>query len=354
MGKMGKNLLLGAEAPLFLSWDKPEVLLLLLGLIPLIILEAYHYRTKRPFLRRIRDAAPQKDRAFFLKDLGFRYRCSFCCFALGLSCAVAALAGPRWGRRFVMEYRRGVDVMLAFDVSRSMAVRDGAPHNGKTRLEQATENALLLVAASPGIRFGAAVGAGRGSLAVPLTRDGETIRGFLESLSPSVTAGKDGTNLELLLTAAARGFKNTLRTKRCMVVFSDGESWSGSLSNALETLKASEITVVAIGAGTESGGPVPLEKGQGDGGADRESAPVSRLREETLRNIAERTGGLYMDPRREDAPKALAAYINALSPPAGVKGYTVEARARWRLFALISLAGFGTAKALGKRRRRRG
>ena len=131
-----------------------------------------------------------------------------------------------------------------------------------------------------------------------------------------------------------------------MLVFSDGESWSGSLSAALDRLDATEITVIAVGMGTEAGGPVPQEGG--------EPPPISYRRESALRNIAERTGGLYVDPNQEDAPKVLAEYIIALSPRTGIKGYKIEDQARWRIFMFIGLASLGLAKILEKRRRGRG
>ncbi|MDR2519005.1 MAG: VWA domain-containing protein [Spirochaetaceae bacterium] len=245
-----------------------------------------------------------------------------------------------------MEYRRGVDVMFAFDVSRSMDVQDSTPAGEKSRLKHAADIARAMIAASQGIRFGAAIGKGQSLLAVPLTYDVETIRVFLESLSTSIIAGKGGTNLERLLDAASQGFQNTLPTKRCMLVFSDGESWSGSLSAALDRLDAAEITVVAVGMGTEAGGPVPQESG--------EPPPISYRREAALRNIAERTGGLYVDPNREDAPKVLEQYFIALSHQTGIKGYKIEEQARWRIFMLIGLASFGLAKILEKRMRGRG
>ena len=176
---MEKNPAFNTESAALVSWDKPELLFTFLGLIPLIMLGAYHYHKHRPFLHLFASSVPRKEQHLFLKDLRFRYLFSSLFFAVFLSCVVIALAGPRWGRRIVMEYRRGVDVMLAFDVSRSMDVRDSAPTGEKSRLKHATDIALAMIAASQGIRFGAAIGKGQSLLAVPLTYDVETIRGFL-------------------------------------------------------------------------------------------------------------------------------------------------------------------------------
>ncbi|MDR3170981.1 MAG: VWA domain-containing protein [Treponema sp.] len=325
-------------------FDNPLVLIGLAGLIPVIILAFLHYRRYRPDLGAFR-ASPGMER-----ELRLRYVCSCLAFGLFLASLIIALAGPRWGRRIVPEYRRGVDVVLALDVSRSMEVREG----DISRLDRALLIAHDFAEHAEG-RLGAAIGKGIGVLAVPLTYDTGAVLTFLEGLTGSAVTGR-GTNLETLIDAASRAFQTALPARQVIVLFSDGESLSGSLSAAIDRVLEAGITLVAVGMGSETGGPVPqaLDPLSPEGAPldTRGIPPISYRRGEILRGAAERTGGRYVDGNREDAVPVLTAYIRSLTPEAGVSGYHLETRPRQRLFILIALLFLGVSKGCEKRRKK--
>jgi Ca-activated chloride channel family protein len=199
---------------------------------------------------------------------------------------------------------------------------------------------------SDGIRFGAVIGKGQGVLAVPLTYDIETITSFLEGLSSSSVTGR-GTNLESLVSVSAGAFQDAFPTRRGIVLISDGESWSGSLAASLDRVIEGDITVIAVGVGAETGGPVPQTSSEAG------AQPFSYRRTEILLNVAERTGGVYVDGNRKDAPDILADTLRGLSPSAGIKGYHWETQPRWRLFVMIGLISLGLSKSLEKRKAHR-
>jgi Ca-activated chloride channel family protein len=326
-----------------LRFDNPLVLIGLAGLIPVIILAFLHYRRYHLDLG-VFGASMEQDA--LRRELRFRYVCSCLAFGLFLASLIIALAGPRWGRRIVPEYRRGVDVVLALDVSRSMEVREG----DISRLDRA----LLIArdfAEHTGGRLGAAIGKGIGVLAVPLTYDTGAVFTFLEGLTGSAVTGR-GTNLETLIDAASRAFQTSLPARQVIILFSDGESLSGSLSAAIDRVLEAGITLVTVGMGSETGGPVPLDP-LSPGGLDTGGIPpISYRRGEVLRSAAERTGGWYVDGNREDAVPVLTEYIRSLTPEAGVSGYHLETRPRQRLFILIALLFLGVSKGCEKRRKK--
>lgn len=324
------------------SFDNPRLLFLFFLLVPLALWSAFHYRGKRRgLLVFLRALGPEEQRRL-LEENARSFRRSELLFFLFLSCALVALAGPRWGIQLVPEPRRGVDVVIALDVSRSMDARDLLP----SRLRRGALIAEELVRASEGIRFGLALGRGRGVLAVPLTGDAEAVLNYLAVVSSSSASG-GGTNLEELLDAASGAFQESLPSKRRVVLFSDGETLSGSLEHAVEKLKTRDTALVAVGLGSPEGTVVPSGQGLV---LDENGRPVtSSLRREPLRSGAEKTGGVYIDGNRQDAALVLKNHIEGLASEGLAGGVKRESRPRWRLFMGAGLCGLFLSR-LGRRR----
>lgn len=337
-----------------MSFDTPQVLLGFVLYIPLIILEILHYRRRRPFLDRFIAATGFTGEPVSLQVREFQRRAMAASLLWGLflACLIIALAGPRWGKQVDLEYRRGVDVVFTMDLSRSMEVQDSL--QGLSRLDRARHIAREAAALTGEIRLGAAIGKGRGVLAVPLTYDTGALVSFLEGLSGSAVTGW-GTNLETLIDAASGAFQDGFPTSREIILFSDGEALSGALSAAIDRALEQGIRVSAVGFGTEQGGPVPYGPAlSGTELTTTEEAPWSYRRGEVLRNAAERTGGVYIDGNQDDAVSLLADYIRSHGLVSGMQGYHIEAKARWRIFVIAALISWGIAKVLHIRRRNHG
>jgi Ca-activated chloride channel family protein len=371
------------------SFDNPRALLALFLLIPAVLFAFIHYRKRRAvlgFLSRgvhARDTGGGASPGSLVSGLRFRYLISAAAFHLFLACAIIALAQPRGGSRLVNETRRGVDVVFAIDLSRSMDVRDIAS-GGPSRLGRAAALAAELAgnpwfssrrpgggdgapaaAGAPGVRFGAAIGKGRGVLALPLTEDTEAILSFLSGLSGAAVTGR-GTNLESLVDAASAAFQDAFPSRRRIILLSDGESLSGSLSDALDRALAAEAGLIAVGLGSEEGGAVPLgggPAGQSDSLLGEDGVPVvSMLRSDTLKDAAERTGGIYVDGNRSNAAAVLADYLASLAVPAGpgdLKGTTAPGFRREKeplgyIFVIAALLFMGVSKMAEKGRRKHG
>jgi Ca-activated chloride channel family protein len=297
-------------------------------------------------------------------EVRYFFTCLF--FLIFLACTFFALAGPYWGSRTVTEYRRGVDIVFAMDLSRSMEVRDGAPPpEDLSRLERARRIAASLIlnlgTKVPGEnRFGLAMGKGRGILALPLSYDTEAVLALLDGLGDTAVTGR-GTNLESLIDTAAGAFLNTLPSRRIIILFSDGEDLSGSFSAALERAGGSDIRVSALGMGTETGGPVPLgetppgPEGRREFLLDERGLPlISFRRTALLRNAAEHTGGIYLDGSREDAVSLLEEHIRSLSSETGMGVSRREPRPGWRLFVFLGLLSLALSRLAGLKERSAG
>ena len=331
-----------------MSYDNPQILLLLFLFVIFVPLAVIRYRKKRHEAALFASAAPGSERGKLLAELRLRLILAEVFFLLFVCFLIIALAGPRWGHRIVPDYRRGLDIVLAFDLSRSMEVRDCPPFSSAegeniSRLERGIGIARHLVSASGDLRYASAIGRGRGVLAVPLTYDSETILAFLYGLNTQSISGR-GTNLESLIDAAAGAFQDAFPSRRVIILLSDGEYLSGSFQAAVERARRAGISLISVGLGSEAGGPVP------DYTIDGEPV-ISRLYANALRIGAERTGGIYINGSSHDAALLLAGHVNSLYAESRLRGHRREATPRWLIFILAALASFAMMRIMGVRRK---
>ena len=342
-----------------MSFDSPSILILLFSLIPLFFLMLLR-KTRRlrgvDFL-----AAPTapEHRDTLKKRLLFRIRLSDFFFILFAGFTIVALSGPSWGTELTIETRRGLDMILAFDISQSMNVRDCPPlHASNTenssRLEQALAIAKELTLRLEDVRLGTAAGKGRGVLMVPLTYDSEAVLNFIESLDTSFLSGT-GTNLESLIDAGLSAFTDNMNRQQGIILFSDGEALQGSLEPALNRARNRGIAISAVGLGSERGGFVPVELSpaspEGLLLASDGSPVISSRQEEVLKNAAQKTSGIYVDGGWNNAVNLLADYFRFLSSES-TGGFHRKAVPRWQIFVLAALASLGLSRLLGFRRRK--
>ncbi|MDR0410757.1 MAG: VWA domain-containing protein [Treponema sp.] len=323
-----------------MTFDNPFILNALFIVIPCFIIELESYRVRIPKLKLLG-----------LLSSGLRTRAvlSTVFFDLFLMCCITGVAGPRWGSRVVNEYRRGVDLVFAFDVSRSMLAGDSDP----SRLGRAVSVAREVVVNTGDVRLAIAMAKDRGVLALPLTHDKNALLSFLDSLEIVNMTGR-GTNIENLLDAAGTAFLDAFSTKHIVVLFSDGESVSGVIQNAVDRAVMSDISIIAVGVGTDEGAVVPDMKrpdGSIEPTLDSAGTPiVSRRESAALRNVAQRSGGIYIDGNTPNAGKVLTVHIRELASETMVNSFHIETTPRWTLFIIAAILFFILSKYVEKKR----
>jgi Ca-activated chloride channel family protein len=174
---------------------------------------------------------------------------------------VAAIIGPRWGEREQTIVRRGIDVMVLLDVSRSMLARDIAPD----RLERAKlsiRDDLLPVLG--GDRIGLITFAGVATLKCPLTHDYGFFRLALEDVT-SKSSPRGGTLIGDAIRKAAESFHDSLDTHKVVILITDGEDHeSYPLEAAVNLWNDLKIPIVTVALGDEREGariPIQTERG---------------------------------------------------------------------------------------------
>lgn len=199
---------------------------------------------------------------------------------------VLALLRPQWGLRKETVETRGLDIVFALDISKSMYAEDVQPD----RLTRARLTIMDLLQRLPGNRAGLVVFAGSASAVCPLTTDYAALDVFLQSVSGFGEA-VPGTNLENALRVGSTLFEDKAPQDKLFIIFTDGESHEGSLDALRGLATQRQIIVVPVAVGTSGGQPVPDYDEQGNRLGYKKDARgnivISHLDLESLKKIAD-------------------------------------------------------------------
>ena len=276
----------------------------------------------------------------------------------GLSLLLFALAlgQPQCGSRAELTKRRGIDVVVALDASRSMRARDVLP----SRLERAKLELSTLLDELKGDRVAIVAFAGDAFVQCPLTSDYAAAKLFLRAIDPDQMQ-EGGTNIGAALMTAQRVLEGADRgaKDRVVVLLSDGEDLSGEVGEATEALKSAGIKVFAVGIGSAGGEPIPLLDKQGDRTGYLKDPTtgqtvLSRLDEAGLEGIAQATGGEYFHRTGAVAVPEVAARIDRLQKTELESRITVRYDERFQAFLLPGLVLLVLGMLAGAPWRRRG
>ena len=212
--------------------------------------------------------------------------------ALGMA---IALLGPVRGYTLREIQRLGVDLVICIDTSRSMLVQDLKPD----RLTRAHREVRGLLDHLEGDRVGVIAFSGDARLVSPLTHDRKTLTHFVKTLSPADNM-LGGTNVGGALERALELFDGRTGAHEAICLLTDGEDLVGEGMVIAEMAAERGIRVYVVGMGTSSGGKIPM-----GGGFVRDETGqevISALGGETLRAIAEATGGAYLSAESSPFP----------------------------------------------------
>lgn len=209
---------------------------------------------------------------------------------LGIAFLVFALANPKFGSSKKRIERKGVDLVIALDVSRSMMAEDLLPN----RLERSKQLIEKILEAMPNHRMGLVVFAGSAYPQLPLTLDHGAMRTILDVVGAE-SAGTQGTSIKNALVLSNkilnRGKADKSSGGKAILLISDGEEQEGGATDQAKLLGDSEIKIYTVGVGSTEGAPIP----DGKGGFMKEGTAQasSRLHEKVLKELAASTGGTY-------------------------------------------------------------
>jgi Ca-activated chloride channel family protein len=272
--------------------------------------------------------------------------------ACGLLLFAVALAQPQCGSRTELARRRGIDLVVVVDASKSMLARDVAPD----RLDRAKLELNALLDSLKGDRVGIVAFAGDAYVQCPLTSDYAAAKLFLKAVDPEQMQ-QGGTNIgaalglaQNMLESADRGAKD-----RVVVLLSDGEDLSGEEMDAAESLHAAGIKVYAVGIGSDAGEPIPVLGKSGEVLGYKKDASgntiLTRLDRAGLEAVAQLTDGEFFYQPHGVAVQEVAARIDRLQKSELESRLTVRWDERFQTFLVPGLLLLVTGLLLPGRRR---
>ena len=221
----------------------------------------------------------------------------FILLMLGTGFLVMALVDPQSGSKLEKVQRKGIDLMIALDVSNSMLAQDITPN----RLERAKQAISKLIDDLEGDRIGIVIFAGKAFTQLPITTDYAAAKLFLATISTN-SIQVQGTNIGEAIEFSVNSFGQS-KANKAIIIITDGEDHEGDVMEQAEAAGKKGITVYTIGMGLPDGAPIPIYNGNVQTGfkKDREgNVIVSRLDESLLQQIAAAGKGIYVRANNSD------------------------------------------------------
>jgi Ca-activated chloride channel homolog len=245
--------------------------------------------------------------------------------------------------------RKGVDVMLVLDVSKSMLARDIKP----SRLERAKQFLLRLVDQLPNDRIGVVLFAGRAYMQMPLTTDHGAAHMYIEEAGPDVVPTQ-GTVIADALRMANTAFNSKERKYKSIVLVSDGEDHDPDAAGVAKQLAEDGVLINTVGIGSPEGSPIE-DPVTGELKKDQDGHTVmSKLNEAELQQLATETNGTYLRlDNVEDALITMTQQLDVAEKKAMSDSEFIDYISYFQWFAGVALFLLLVELLLAERRRGR-
>jgi len=205
---------------------------------------------------------------------------------------VISFMRPQWGFKWQKIKRKGLDIIIALDTSKSMLACDVKPN----RLERAKLAIMDFIKHLKGDRIGLIAFSGEAFLECPLTIDYGGFLTTLRNININIIP-RGGTSISSAIKEAIRSFEGGLKKYKVLILITDGEDHEGDPIKAAKEAKKEGIKIFCIGIGTPEGELIPITDNTGHKTflKDRNGNVVkTRLDETTLQKIALTTGGSFV------------------------------------------------------------
>lgn len=295
------------------SFAHIEYLVLLLLLIPAVLLFILNKRWKKKTKKKIGDE--QLVNLLTANHSAKKFSVKFYLLLAAMAITVLGAANLRSAGKAENVNRKGRDIVVAMDVSKSMLADDVKP----TRLDKSKLFVSKLMDQLPDDRIALIWFAGKAYLPMPLTADQGAAKLFVQSASPDAVPTQ-GTVIGEALRLASESFPQESKRYKIVLLITDGEDHDEAAVSMARQLKDRGILLLCIGLGTIEGSPIadPVTKDYKKDNLGQ--TVVTKLNEPLLQQLASVNGGLYGNLQNTDEMlEEITAVINQLEKK-GVEG----------------------------------
>lgn len=265
----------------------PEAFWLLL-LVPLLaLLYGFYVLWQRRTAGRIGD--PKLVAALTKNHSTRRARAKFFLFLFAFALGCLALANPRKPDDASAEVRKGIDVVIALDVSNSMTATDVQP----SRLALAQNLLNSLIDKMPNDRIGLVVFAGNAYTQMPLSTDHQAAKLFVSTASPGMVP-EQGTAVADALLQSNAAFEEGSQRFKTIILVTDGETHDEEALATAQQLAKKGVMINTVGLGSAEGATIPDTVTRAPKTDEAGQVVVSKLNEELLQGLATATAGTYV------------------------------------------------------------
>lgn len=273
--------------------EDPKILYLLLLILPFAAAFYLHMHRKRKRMD-AQGEYPDIRRQMPQYSVGKQHLKFFLCI-IAYALLVFCLANPQLGTSVKKAERKGVDVMIALDISNSMNSTDIQP----SRLMRAKQAVIRILDKMESDRIGLVVFAGDAYLQLPLTTDYGAAKLFISNIQTS-DLSRQGTAIGAAIDLCAQNFDPQHENvhNKAIIVISDGENHEDDAVAAAQNAARKGIVVSTVGMGSPHGAPIPEYK-NGQVVAYKKDAEgnvvITRINRAMLEEIAQAGKGFYVE-----------------------------------------------------------
>lgn len=269
------------EHPVFLN---------LLWLLPILVVIYFFFNQwRRKVARQFGDN--NVTRLMMPYRSAWRSHFKFMLSLLTLASIFLALANPQIGSQLEKVQRKGIDIVIALDVSNSMLAQDIKP----SRLERAKQSINRLIDDLENDRIGLVVFAGKAYTQLPITTDYTAAKLMISTVSTDLVPVQ-GTSISKAIEMASSAF-NSDKSGKAIIIITDGETHDEEALQKVAESTENGIRIFTIGLGLPEGAPIPLYNNGSITGFKKDrsgSTIITRLDETMLQQIADAGKGIYV------------------------------------------------------------
>lgn len=256
---------------------------------------------------------------------------------IALVAIIIVLARPRAGAKEETSTVKGIEVMIALDVSNSMLASSNDDPNGISRLDRAKYLLEKLIDKLSNDKIGLIVFAGEAYTQLPITSDFVSAKMFLNSINTEMVPSQ-GTAIGSAISMATNSFTPDETTQKAIIVITDGENHEDDAVGIAKSAAEQGIQIDVIGLGSGKGAPIPINAKKGLYLKDSTGKPVTTyLNENMAKEIAQAGNGIFISGNSSSAVNDIDAQLETLEKSDLEKVVYSSSAEQFPVFAWIAL-----------------